>query len=242
MSRQGDNKVRRQGKITKWKDEQGFGFITPIRGGKQVFVHIKSFSNRQRRPLGNETVTYDVISDDQGRLRAEAVVFIGDSYKVPSRGGNNLLAIPALFLMFVTVSVLLGQLPFVVLGLYLVASAVSFFVYAHDKSAAKRDQWRTPERTLHALSLLGGWPGGLIAQKLLRHKSTKQSFQIVFWVTVVLNCVGLAWLFSPSGVAALRSVLGAAGSSGSVFANQTDLAAGCFDSAPPNQLRRSALV
>ena len=49
--------MRQQGKITKWKDDQGFGFITPDSGGEQVFVHIKSFSNRQRRPIGNEIVT-----------------------------------------------------------------------------------------------------------------------------------------------------------------------------------------
>jgi uncharacterized membrane protein YsdA (DUF1294 family)/cold shock CspA family protein len=203
--------MRRQGKITKWKDDQGFGFITPIGGGEHVFVHIKSFSNRHRRPVGNEMVTYEVISDDKGRIRAEDVAFIGDSSTVPTQGGTILFAIPVLFLMFVAVSVFMGQLPFVVLGLYIVASAVSFFVYAHDKSAAKRDQRRTPESTLHVLSLLGGWPGALVAQKLLRHKSKKQSFQIVFWATVVLNCVGLVWLFSPSGADALRSVLGAAG-------------------------------
>lgn len=203
--------MRRKGKITKWKDDRGFGFITPIGGGEQVFVHIKSFSNRHRRPIGNEIVTFEAISDDQGRIRAEDVAFVGDRSPVPTQRGTILFAVPALFLMFLAVSILLGQLPFVVLGLYLVASVVSFFVYARDKSAAKADQWRTAESTLHVLSLLGGWPGALVAQKMLRHKSKKQSFQIVFWATVVLNCVGLAWLFSPSGAAALRSVLNATG-------------------------------
>lgn len=203
--------MRRKGKITKWKDDRGFGFITPIGGGEQVFVHIKSFSNPHRRPIGKEVVTFEVTSDAQGRLRAEDVAFIGDSYAGSKQNGTSLVIVPALFLMFVAVSVLVGQLPFVVLGLYLVASAVSFLVYAHDKSAAKRNQWRTPERLLHVLSLLGGWPGALFAQKLLRHKSKKQSFQIVFWTTVVLNCVGLGWLFSAFGADALRSVLRAVG-------------------------------
>jgi len=202
--------MRHQGKITKWKDEKGFGFITPRGGGEQVFVHIKAFSTRHRRPIGNEIVTYEVASDDRGRKRAESVAFIGDS-PIPTQGGAGSFAISVLFFMFVAVSVLVGQLPLVVLGLYLVASAIAYFAYAHDKAAAKRNAWRTPETTLHVLSLLGGWPGALVAQKLLRHKSKKASFQIVFWATVVLNCVGLGWLFSSSGADALQSVLGPAG-------------------------------
>jgi len=202
--------MRHQGKITKWKDEQGFGFITPRGGGDRVFVHIKAFSNRHRRPSDGEIVTYEVASDDRGRKRAEHVAFLGDS-SIAIHGGGLSFTISVLFLMFVAVSVFVGQLPFVVLGLYLVASVISYFVYAHDKAAAKRSEWRTPETTLHILSLLGGWPGAFVAQKRLRHKSKKESFQIVFWATVVVNCVGLGWLFSSSGADALQSVLGPAG-------------------------------
>jgi uncharacterized membrane protein YsdA (DUF1294 family) len=89
------------------------------------------------------------------------------------------------------------------------ASAAAFLVYALDKSAARNDRWRTQESTLHMFGLIGGWPGALAAQGLLRHKSKKQSFQVVFWATVVANCGALGWLFSPSGSSALRSILGA---------------------------------
>ena len=95
---------------------------------------------------------------------------------------------------------------FVVLGLYAFFSAAAFVAYARDKAAAKRGSWRTPESTLHVMSLLGGWPGALMAQRVLRHKSRKVSFQIVFWATVVLNCVGLVWLLSPTGSNVLRSI------------------------------------
>jgi uncharacterized membrane protein YsdA (DUF1294 family) len=114
------------------------------------------------------------------------------------------------FLVFVVVAVLAGRLPIAVLALYLVASLVAFFAYAFDKSAALRNQWRTQESTLHLFALLGGWPGALAAQRLLRHKTAKASFQATFWVTVVLNCGALGWLFSPSGARTLQSVLGAA--------------------------------
>lgn len=58
--------MRYQGRITSWKDEQGFGFITPNSGGKQVFVHITAFSNRQRRPIDSEIVTFEVNKDTNG--------------------------------------------------------------------------------------------------------------------------------------------------------------------------------
>jgi uncharacterized membrane protein YsdA (DUF1294 family) len=102
--------------------------------------------------------------------------------------------------------VVLGRLPPVVLGLYLGASSVAFLAYALDKSAAVNDRWRTRERTLHLLALVGGWPGALAAQGLLRHKTRKVSFQGLFWATVVLNCCALAWLFSASGARMLRSL------------------------------------
>lgn len=204
--------MRYQGRITTWKDNKGFGFITPSGGGEQVFVHISSFSNRQRRPEGNEIVTYELKVDGKGRSQAHAVVRVGERL-TPSapRSRSNIPPLFAVcFLFFVVSAVFAGRLPIAVLALYLVASVVAFFAYAFDKSAALTNQWRTQESTLHLFALLGGWPGALAAQRLLRHKSAKASFQATFWVTVVLNCGALGWLFSPSGARTLQSVLGAA--------------------------------
>ncbi|MCP4323953.1 MAG: DUF1294 domain-containing protein [Alteromonadales bacterium] len=64
---------------------------------------------------------------------------------------------------------------------------VTFFVYAFDKSAARKSHWRVKELTLHILSLVGGWWGALIAQQFLRHKSIKRSFLVVFALTLLLN-------------------------------------------------------
>jgi uncharacterized membrane protein YsdA (DUF1294 family)/cold shock CspA family protein len=203
--------MRFKGKITNWRDDQGFGFITPNGGGQQVFVHIKSLANRKRRPVGNEIVTYELNSDGKGRARAKRVAFVGE--RVPSMSsperGNVSLVLAAAFLVFVAGLTMAGKLPFAVLGLYFVASIVAFVAYALDKSAAKSDRWRTQESTLHLFALAGGWPGALAAQRLLRHKSKKRSFLIVFWVTVFLNCGALGWLFSSSGADALRSFLSA---------------------------------
>ena len=73
---------------------------------------------------------------------------------------------------------------------YATMSAVTFLVYVLDKRAARRGDQRTPEATLHALELLGGWPGALLAQWLIRHKSAKVSYQIVFWLIVAVHVAG----------------------------------------------------
>ena len=190
--------MRLRGKITKWKDDRGFGFITPIRGGEEVFVHIKAFSNQHRRPIGNEFVTYEIGSDETGRLRAEHVEFMGDDSTGAAEGWTIALTIALLFFTLLGVSVFWGQLHFVVFGLYLVVSVVSFFAYRRDKAAAQQNQWRTGEGTMILLGLLGGWPGAFVAQQLFHHKTKKRSFQIVFWITVVFNCAGLCVLLSLS--------------------------------------------
>lgn len=203
--------MRCQGRIATWKDERGFGFIAPDDGGQPVFVHISFFTNRQRRPEGDELVTYELAVDEEGRLRAKAVVFVGE-HPTPS-GGPRRASFPPLFavcfLFFVGAAVLSGWLPLAVLVIYLAASVLTFFAYEFDKSAAVQQQWRTAESTLHLLALFGGWPGAVVAQRLLRHKSSKRSFQIAFWGTVMLNCVVVGWLMSPPGAELLHAVLGA---------------------------------
>lgn len=79
-----------------------------------------------------------------------------------------------------------------------IASLVSYGFFAVDKWRAVRglSQKRIPERTLHIIDSLGGWPGGWLATYLLRHKTQKVSFRIVFWITVLLNLAltaGLGW-------------------------------------------------
>ena len=98
-----------------------------------------------------------------------------------------------IFFAFLGVSVYLKWLSLEVLVVYLVVSAVSFCVYGIDKTAAKRGRRRTRESFLHILGLLGGWPGAWLAQRMFHHKSRKFFFQLMFWITVGVNCAVLAW-------------------------------------------------
>ena len=88
----------------------------------------------------------------------------------------------------------LGLLPGVAVALSVLSSVVAFVLYRNDKTAATRGGWRVRESTLHVVSLLGGWPGAFLAQRVYHHKTRKQPFQTVFWITVVLNCAALAYL------------------------------------------------
>lgn len=72
---------------------------------------------------------------------------------------------------------------------YLLTSLMCFVSYAVDKSAAIAGRRRISERTLIVWGLLGGWPGAILGQRFLRHKSKKTRFLIVFWISVFLNVV-----------------------------------------------------
>lgn len=194
--------MRYQGRITTWKDDRGFGFILPSHGGAEVFVHISAFADRSRRPIGNEVVSYQLKPDAQGRPQAREVSFVGGGAYQPVSISTAVMRaglIAASFLTIVASFAVAGRLPLAVLVLYLVASLIAVAAYAWDKSAARRDRWRTAENTLHLLGLFGGWPGALVARHLFRHKSQKTSFIVSFWVTVVLNCGALVWMLTPQG-------------------------------------------
>jgi uncharacterized membrane protein YsdA (DUF1294 family)/cold shock CspA family protein len=203
--------MRQVGRLTQWKDDQGFGFITPKGAGDPVFVHIKSFRNRQQRPVRNDIVNYDLVYDEKDRARADNVTYVVEVAPAPdfSLRGPSSLAFAVFFVLFVAVSAWEGRLPLAIPGIYLVASTFAYVAYQRDKSKASNNQWRTPEHTLHLWSLIGGWPGAALAQKLFHHKSKKRSFQVIYWFTIVLNSLGFFWLLTPPGAAQLRTFLGA---------------------------------
>ena len=100
-----------------------------------------------------------------------------------------------------------GFIPLLLPLLFVLASIITYFAYAKDKSAAEKSEWRIPENTLHMHSLLFGWPGAIIAQQRFRHKTKKASFRIVFWLTVVVNVSAIGWAHTQEGNKILSSTI-----------------------------------
>lgn len=106
------------------------------------------------------------------------------------------LVITLTFFALLAAAVVIEKLPMWLLFSYLAVSVVMCLAYAVDKSAAQKNAQRISENTLHVLSLLGGWPGAMVAQQWLRHKTQKRAFRRVFWMTVLINLAALvswAW-------------------------------------------------
>ena len=77
-------------------------------------------------------------------------------------------------------------------------SLVAFVAFWRDKRKASRAEYRIPEKSLFTYAALGGWPGAVLAQQLLRHKSQKLSFRIILGTIVLLHLAGVVayWWWS----------------------------------------------
>jgi len=84
----------------------------------------------------------------------------------------------------------------VVAAWYGVASGVTFVAYCLDKRAAARDRWRTSEKTLQLMALIGGWPGALAGQAMLRHKTRKLRFKLTLWGVIALHLAAWATMLA----------------------------------------------
>jgi len=196
----------RSGKLTKWKDERGFGFIQPVDGSQEVFLHISEVKDATRRPRENDTIYYHCVVDSNGKVRACNAFILGARNKSASLLNSNkpsgviTSGFPIIEVVLLSLLPLFGAVHFtwttrnpLPLVLYPVMSLVTYFLYADDKSRAQRNDWRTSEQTLHLCEIAGGWVGGFIAQRTLRHKNQKKSYQASFWVIVITHYI--AWLF-----------------------------------------------
>jgi uncharacterized membrane protein YsdA (DUF1294 family) len=80
-----------------------------------------------------------------------------------------------------------------VIAYYVLMSAFAFGMFWLDKRRAVRGNWRVSERTLHAIELLGVWPGAWIAQRVFRHKWRKRTYVVVFCMIVAAHVLGWLW-------------------------------------------------
>ena len=77
-----------------------------------------------------------------------------------------------------------------VFAVYLVLiSIVSAIITIKDKTSAKRQKKRVPEKTLFAFSLLGGSVSMYVTMNLIRHKTKHKRFMIGIPAIIILQVV-----------------------------------------------------
>jgi uncharacterized membrane protein YsdA (DUF1294 family)/cold shock CspA family protein len=186
------------GQITDWNSDRGFGFLES--DGRRIFLHAKDFAEHYKVPEVGDRVSFKMGVDKQGRPCAQKAVHVNEGGRITSE---------ALFLLAFLIGApicalvrLADRIPGSVLAIYAVTlPSLTYAVYAWDKHRARKKGQREPEAWLHLLEFLGGWPGAFVAQRHIRHKCSKASYQLVFWLIVASHeffaidyLRGWAWL------------------------------------------------
>lgn len=198
--------IDRLGKVSEWNEARGFGFVAPVDNSEsagRVFFHVRDYDQGPRRPQVGELVKFSAAKRD-GRWRATRVRRAVASTTrraapVPpthrpgvhaARKPASASALVALVLAYsagVAFAVQHDRLPGLLPFWLLAANGLSLLLYYGDKTAAQRGESRIAESTLHLIEVAGGWPAALLAQRLLRHKTSKASYQSAFWAMAGLH-------------------------------------------------------
>lgn len=199
--------MRETGELVDWDDNRGFGFIQRPTGSERIFVHVKAIRQSYTRPRLGDRLSYTVGPGRNGKLAALDVDISGANPRsreaaqrgapeMPfARNSNRVWAALALIVLLMVAIItnrlpLWGALPYILLGV------VSFVAYHDDKVAAKTGLWRTSEYRLHSLDLLFGIIGGLLAQHVYRHKTSKPAFRAITWAITAVHLGLLALVLS----------------------------------------------
>ena len=199
-----------QGKIIRWKDDKGFGFIEQTDNNWQdqaIFFHISEYRANQR-PVLNEAVVFEIGQGRDGKpcaINVQQQTFVRQKVAQQNarqvrQAQNDLknqtlltwVAIGVLFFVLLTAVVLVKHLPLWIIGWYFGISSATYVLYANDKRPAKNGDWRVNGAAAPKQRFAGGWVGAAFAHWLLRHKSTKPEFRRAFYLTVLGNLLALA--------------------------------------------------
>ena len=210
----------------RWEAERGFGFILSASTQDKVFFHIRDFRGAPEpllrmvveyeeiqadgkgrravavRPLGSNAAVPNASANPQSKEskeskdRSERPARKRSRSYAPAAGAALIVLLTLCWLIVVGWALWIERLPLWGGGALLALNLLTLWMYAADKNAARAGAWRVSENQLHLLALLGGWPAAWLAQQRLRHKTSKVSFRVTYWLTVVLHCGALiGWLW-----------------------------------------------
>lgn len=190
------------GSITQWLPEKAHGFIQTDTIEEPIFFHINVLDNKTQTPKIGEQVHIQAAYDEQKRRwratfvsseqrkRATALKIQRENAFIRPDKPKLLYSSLLILCWLALISYYSWQLA----ASFILISSITFIIYAWDKYCAKKQYSRIPENTLHALSLLGGFSGALLARYTFRHKTQKHAFIILFWLSVFINIIGSIYL------------------------------------------------
>ncbi len=104
-----------KGRLERWNDNKGFGFVSAEQGKEDIFVHISAFKNSHRRPLVGDVIFYQTDVGNDGKIKAinariegVAVVKTRSSYRNKQKSNQNQwLSKFIILVLFVTIGLFL---------------------------------------------------------------------------------------------------------------------------------------
>lgn len=71
------NQTFLRGRLERWDDAKGFGFIKPDDGRRNIFIHISALKKMNRRPVTGDIIHYQIHTDNNGKDRAVNASIVG---------------------------------------------------------------------------------------------------------------------------------------------------------------------
>jgi len=176
-----------QGYIIHFNDKKSYGFIRTDEHEENIFVHISEVINADELEQGQD-VEFKIEKTKKGLSAVQVVA--GSKQRSPYFifGAISFVVVLLLFAY-------LSQKMHLLLAYFFSINFATFLLYGYDKFISSGERLRVPELNLQALALLGGSPSALLAQKFFRHKTIKGSFQIIYWIIVLVQIALLIFRF-----------------------------------------------
>lgn len=206
--------MRKQGTVVQWRESRSFGLIRAADSRADVMFRGRDFLGQPAQGMavefeevllgGRALHAHSIKPADAAmaaaaprRGRATSVHLDDDMRPRQKRRGAMpvLLGIVAYYGLLVGATVI-GRISVPMLLSVPIFNLVVFFLYWHNKDAARRGGLRLHEDLLHLLAALGGWNGAWFAQRLLRYKPSTPWFHRTFWIATGVHVAALlGWLF-----------------------------------------------
>jgi cold shock CspA family protein len=100
--------MNHKGKLVRWNEDRGFGFIKSDSFKSDIFIHISALGRSSRKPIVGDLIYFDVVNDKDGKEKAENAridgVRVEVNYTKSNKNNNSLLTIIPIVLLVLVCS------------------------------------------------------------------------------------------------------------------------------------------